>query len=98
MALSKETVEYVANLSRIELKPDELDKLSKQLESILGFIDKLSALDVKNIEPTSHILPINNVLREDEPRKSLDIEKTLVNAPEKEGRFFVVPKVVDQGG
>jgi aspartyl-tRNA(Asn)/glutamyl-tRNA(Gln) amidotransferase subunit C len=98
MALSKETVEYVANLSRIELKPDELDKLSKQLESILGFIDKLSALDVENIEPTSHILPISNVLREDEPKKSLDIEKTLANAPEKEGRFFVVPKVVDQGG
>jgi aspartyl-tRNA(Asn)/glutamyl-tRNA(Gln) amidotransferase subunit C len=97
MALSKETVEYVANLSRIELKPDELDKLSKQLESILGFIDKLSALDVKNIEPTSHILPVSNVLREDTPRTSLDIEKTLANAPQKEGRFFAVPKVVEQG-
>jgi aspartyl-tRNA(Asn)/glutamyl-tRNA(Gln) amidotransferase subunit C len=97
MALSKETVEYVANLSRIELKPDELDKISKQLESILGFIDKLSALDVKNIEPTSHILPVSNVLREDVASESLAIEKTLANAPQKEGRFFVVPKVVEQG-
>jgi aspartyl-tRNA(Asn)/glutamyl-tRNA(Gln) amidotransferase subunit C len=98
MALSKETVEYVANLSRIELRPDELDKISGQLESILGFIDKLSALDIRNTEPTSHILPVSNILREDAVKESLPIEKTLANAPQKDGKFFVVPKVVEQGG
>ncbi len=95
MALSKETVEYVANLSRIELTAGELEKLSKQLESILGFIDTLKTLDVSGIEPTAHILPISNVLRDDEPRQSLPIEKTLANAPASEGNFFVVPKVIE---
>jgi aspartyl-tRNA(Asn)/glutamyl-tRNA(Gln) amidotransferase subunit C len=95
MALSKETVEYVANLSRMELMPEELDKISKQLESILGFIDTLRTADVKDIMPTDHILAANNALRKDEPRGSLPIEKTLANAPQKDGRFFVVPKVIE---
>jgi aspartyl-tRNA(Asn)/glutamyl-tRNA(Gln) amidotransferase subunit C len=95
MALSKETVKYVADLSRIELNPDELEKLSKQLQAILDFIDKLSSVDIKNINPTSHILPINNVLREDRPRESLAIKKTLGNAPHPEGNFFGVPKVIE---
>lgn len=95
MALSKETVEYVANLSRIALTGEELEKFSKQIESILGFIDTLKTLDVSDIEPTAHILPISNVLREDEPRPSLTIEKTIANAPAGEGNFFVVPKVIE---
>ncbi|MFA5099351.1 MAG: Asp-tRNA(Asn)/Glu-tRNA(Gln) amidotransferase subunit GatC [Candidatus Omnitrophota bacterium] len=95
MALSKETVEYVANLSRIELKTEELEVISSQLESVLGFIDKLRTLDVTAIEPTSHILPVKNVFREDEPRESLPIDKTLANAPAREGRFFAVPKVIE---
>ena len=95
MPLSKETVEYVANLSRIELQSGELEKISKQLETILGFIDTLNSIDVTNVEPTSHILCVNNIWRSDEPKESLPIEKTLANAPLKEGRFFVVPKVID---
>lgn len=95
MAIDKKTVEHVAHLARIELDPAELDKLSGQLKDILDFIDKLGRVDVSNIKPTSHILPINNVLREDVPSASLPIEKTLANAPEKDGNFFVVPKVID---
>ena len=95
MALSKETVEYVANLSRIELQADELEKISKQLESILGFIDTLRTAEIANIAPTDHILPLSNALRKDEPQESLPIEKTLSNAPQKDGRFFVVPKVIE---
>jgi aspartyl-tRNA(Asn)/glutamyl-tRNA(Gln) amidotransferase subunit C len=95
MAISKETVEYVANLARIHLEPEELEKLSLQLKSILDFIDQLKELKVKEIKPTSHILPINNVLRDDLPKESLLIEKTLSNAPKKEGNFFVVPKVIE---
>jgi len=95
MALSRETLKYVADLSRIELTPQELEKLSLQLQTILGFIDQLSKADIAGIEPTSHILPLSNVLREDTPRESLSIEKTLANAPQKKDNFFVVPKVIE---
>lgn len=95
MAIEKKTVEYVANLARIELQPKELDKLSRQLQSILDFIDSLKKVDTEKINPTSHILPINNVLREDKPKESLSPEKALKNAPSKEGNFFVVPKVIE---
>jgi len=95
MSITRETVEYVAHLARMELKPKELEKLSHQLQDILDFIDKLKKVDIKDINPTSHILPINNVLREDNPRESLPIDKVLKNAPRKEGNFFVVPKIIE---
>ncbi len=95
MSIDKKTVEDVAHLARIELEPKELEKLSRQLEHILAFIDKLSAVNTDKVEPTSHILPINNVLRKDEPKASLPIEKTLANAPSKQGNFFSVPKVIE---
>jgi len=95
MAITKETLEYVAHLSRIELQAKELEKLSKQLQDILDFIDKLNKIDIENIQATSHILPIKNVLREDLPRESLPINKVLENALHKEGSFFVVPKVIE---
>ena len=95
MAIDKETVKYVAHLARIELQDKELEKLSRQLQDILDFIDKLNKLDIKNTNPTSHILPISNVLREDEPCASLSPAKVLMNAPCKEGNFFVVPKVIE---
>lgn len=95
MSIDKKTVEDVAHLARIELGAKELEKLSGQLEHILAFIDKLSSLNIENIAPTSHILPLSNVLRKDEPQSSLAIAKTLKNAPEKQGNFFVVPKVIE---
>jgi len=95
MIINKETVEYVAHLSRIELGPQELEKLSGQLSSILDFIDKLKSVNTDNIAPTSHILPVNNVLRQDQPGLSLSAEKALDNAPEKRQTFFVVPKVIE---
>jgi len=95
MPITKETVKYTAHLARIELQPKELEKLSAQLQGILDFIDKLKELDLKDIPPTSHILPINNVLREDDLKASLPSEKTLENAPAKEQSFFVVPKVIE---
>ena len=95
MSISKETVDYVSHLSRIELKPAELEKLSRQLQDILDFIDKLKKLDVEDIPPTSHILPINNVFREDRLCQSMPIDKVLSNAPSKDGNFFTVPKVIE---
>ena len=95
MAITKETVKYVAHLARIELKPEELEKLSGQLQDIINFIDKLKKLDVNNISPTSHILPLENVFREDTSRESLPVDKVLMNAPQKKDNFFVVPKVIE---
>ena len=95
MAINKDTLEYVAHLARIELKPKELEKLSEQLKGILDFIDKLNKADIKNINPTSHILSLNNVLRQDIPAASLPSEKALGNAPHREKNFFVVPKIIE---
>ncbi|MEW6075364.1 MAG: Asp-tRNA(Asn)/Glu-tRNA(Gln) amidotransferase subunit GatC [Candidatus Omnitrophota bacterium] len=95
MGISKETVEYVAHLARIELMPVELERLSRQLEVIIEFIDALKKVDVSSVAPTSHILPIQNVTREDTPAGSLPIEKVLVNAPLRQNGFFVVPKVIE---
>ncbi len=93
--ITKETIGYVAHLSRIELKPEELDKFSGQLKDILRFIDKLDKLDTEGTSPTSHILPVNNVLREDSPGESLSSKEALENAPCTRGNFFLVPKVIE---
>ncbi len=95
MPITKETLDYVARLARIELTPKELDKLSGQLINIMDFIDKLKNADIDNVKPTSHILPLNSVLRQDTATTSLSNEKALECAPQKQGNFFVVPKVIE---
>lgn len=83
-------------MARIDLETEELERLSGQLADILEFIDKLKKLNVENIAPTSHILPLNNILRQDTPQASLPCDKALDNAPDRQGKFFGVPKVIDQ--
>ncbi|MEI6631091.1 MAG: Asp-tRNA(Asn)/Glu-tRNA(Gln) amidotransferase subunit GatC [bacterium] len=95
MAIDKETLQYVAHLARIELQPKELEKLSQQLKDILGFIDNLNRINTEKINPTSHILPISNVLRQDQGKESLPVKKALENAAGCQGEFFVVPKVIE---
>jgi len=95
MSIDKETIKHVAHLARIELQPNELAKLSQELHEILGFIDKLSVLNIEQVEPASHILPISNVLRDDELGVSLTPQKALENAPSKKGNFFSVPKIIE---
>ena len=93
--MDKKIVEDVAHLARIELRPDELEKLSGQLEHILQFIDKLKEVNVEKVAPTSHAINVNNVLRQDIPKGSLPVSKVIANAPSKKGNFFVVPKVIE---
>lgn len=95
MAVDRETIKYVAHLARIELGPKELEKLSGQLKDIIKFIDKLNKLDTKNINATSHILPVSNIFREDAAGESLTSLKALENAPCRKENFFVVPKVIE---
>ena len=95
MSIDNETIKHIAHLARIELQPNELKKISGELHEILGFIDKLKCLNVEQVKPASHILPISNVLREDNLQVSLSSQKALENAPSKKGNFFSVPKIIE---
>lgn len=88
-------VKYVAHLARIELTPAEEEKIGAQLNNILGYIAKLKEVDVANVEPTAHAVPLTNVTRPDEVSPSLSNEEALRNAPAKSGGLFVVPKIVE---
>ncbi|AGB42177.1 glutamyl-tRNA(Gln) and/or aspartyl-tRNA(Asn) amidotransferase, C subunit [Halobacteroides halobius DSM 5150] len=94
MKLDKETVERVAHLARLELTEAEKDKFTEQLSDILGHAEKLNQLDTEDVDPMAHVLPVNNVFRDDEVRESLDREEALANAPEKERGMFKVPQIV----
>jgi aspartyl-tRNA(Asn)/glutamyl-tRNA(Gln) amidotransferase subunit C len=87
-------VRHVAKLSRLALDEEKLRRLTPQLESILEYVAKISEVDVSGVEPMAHALPLANVLREDVVEPSLPIEKVLQNAPETDGAFFKVPKVI----
>jgi len=89
-------IEKIAELARLNLKPDEKKKLEKDLESILGYVKKLESLDTREVSPTSHVLDLENVFRPDEVRECDVRDKALEHAPQREGKFFKVPKVVER--
>jgi len=89
-------IDSIAKLARVSLKPDEKVKLAGDLEKILGYIDELSKLDTKNVEPTSHVLPIENVFRDDVVKPSKVRDEVLDHAPKREGSFFKVPKIIGE--
>ena len=95
MAAAEIDIKYVAHLARIALSPEEEQKLGAQLGNILGYIEKLKELDVTNVEPTAHAVPLINVTRVDEIRESLSNEDALRNAPVKANGLFMVPKIVE---
>jgi aspartyl-tRNA(Asn)/glutamyl-tRNA(Gln) amidotransferase subunit C len=88
-------VQYVAHLARLHLTPDEERKLGAQLGGILGYIEKLRELDVTNVEPTAHAVPMVNVTRPDEVHPSLPPADALRNAPAQANGLFMVPKIVE---
>lgn len=88
-------VKYVAHLARIQLTPEEEQKLGAQLGQILGYIEKLKELDVSGVEPTAHAVPLVNVTRADELRPSLPHDEAMRNAPAQANGLFVVPKIVE---
>jgi aspartyl-tRNA(Asn)/glutamyl-tRNA(Gln) amidotransferase subunit C len=92
--IDHDDVRYVARLARLKLEEEELDRYAVQLSTILAHIDKIAELDLDGVEPTSHVLRLTNVLREDEPRPSLPRESALANGPEIEGDAFRVPPIV----
>ncbi len=94
--ITLEEVEHVARLARLALTPEEKERMRSHLDAILAYIDKLRELDTTGVEPTSHVLPITNVMREDEVRPSFPKEEMLANAPERDGDFFRVPKIIEE--
>ena len=95
MAAVEIDVKYVAHLARLALSPEEEKKIGAQLSQILGYIEKLNELDVSNVEPTAHAVPLVNVTRPDEVRPSLPTHEALRNAPAKANGLFLVPKIVE---
>ncbi len=89
-------IEKIAELARLSLKTGEKAKLQKDLEAILDYVKTLEALDTKKVEPTSHVLDLENVFRVDEVKPSSVQEDVLQHAPECDGKFFKVPKVVEK--
>jgi aspartyl-tRNA(Asn)/glutamyl-tRNA(Gln) amidotransferase subunit C len=92
--INLEQVRHVAKLARLALDEPKLVKLAGQLESILGYVAKISEVDVTGVEPMAHALHVHNVFREDIVEPSLPLEKVLMNAPDTDGPFFKVPKVI----
>lgn len=95
MRVTRETIEHVANLARLNLTETEKEHLTSEMEKIITYMDKLNELDTAGIKPMEHVIPISNVLREDKAEKSYDRGKILANAPVSEDGCFKVPKVVE---
>lgn len=92
--ISKQNVEHVALLARLKLNEEEKELYTQQLNKILDAAKALQEVNTDNVPPTAHVLPIQNVFREDRVGKHIDTEKALSNAPEREENFFKVPKIV----
>ncbi len=88
-------VRRIAELSRLELTDEEVATFSIQLNAILEYVEKLNELDTENVEPLAHCLPVTNVFRDDIAVQSIGAEKALENAPQRDGGFFKVPKILD---
>jgi len=94
MKISPEEVKHVADLARLEMTPEEVESMTRQLDGILSYVAKLNELDTEGVQPTTHAISIVNVFREDQVKPSLDREDVLANAPQQDGASFVVPKVI----
>ncbi|MCM3749068.1 Asp-tRNA(Asn)/Glu-tRNA(Gln) amidotransferase subunit GatC [Paenibacillus pasadenensis] len=95
MSITVQDVEHVANLARLELSAEEKEQFTGQLNAILKYAEKLGELDTEGVEPTSHVLPVTNVMREDAVKESLSNETALQNAPDDEDGQFKVPAVLE---
>lgn len=93
--ISEEQVKHVANLARLEFTEAEIEMYTKQLDDIIHYAEQLNELDTTDVEPTSHVLDVKNVLREDEVKPSADREDVLKNAPDHADGQFKVPSVLE---
>lgn len=94
MSIKIEDVEEVARLAKLEFTAKEKQALVKHLDQIVSYVEKLNGLNTNNVEPTSHVINLKNVFREDKVDESLPQEEALKNAPKKKNGYFSVPKVI----
>lgn len=93
--IDRKDVEHVARLARLALSEPELERMRVELTAILEYIEKLRAVDVEGVEPTSHAVPLVNVMREDEVEPGVDREAMMANAPDRVAEFFRVPRIIE---
>lgn len=93
--ISDDTIEYVGILAKLMLSDEEKEHAKKDMGSMLDYIDKLGELDTADVEPMSHVFPVNNVFREDVVTNGDDRDNIIANAPEEKDGSFVVPKTFD---
>lgn len=96
MPIKKEDVKYIARLARLKLKDKEINYFAGQLGNIIDYIDQLKEVDTSSVEPTSHVLSIQNVFRKDVIKPSLKKDNVLKNAPSKEEGLFKVPRIIGE--
>jgi aspartyl-tRNA(Asn)/glutamyl-tRNA(Gln) amidotransferase subunit C len=89
--IDREQVLHVAKLARLRLSDEEVEKMTHELSSILGHIERITALDLEGVPPTTHVVEVANALRADEPRPSLDRDVVLAQAPATQDGGFLVP-------
>jgi len=95
MKITIDRVRRVAELARLDLAPGEEERLTGQLNAILEYMGQLAEVDTAGVEPTSHVLPLTNVLRDDVPHACLPTAEALANAPAAEQGHFAVPKIIE---
>ena len=95
MKITEEMVDYVSQLSRLSLPPEERAAMAGQLEQIVSYMDVLNTLDTEGVEPMSHVFPLKNVMRPDLVVPSRDRDELLANSPAPDGEAFLVPKTVE---
>ncbi|MDR1101647.1 MAG: Asp-tRNA(Asn)/Glu-tRNA(Gln) amidotransferase subunit GatC [Clostridiales bacterium] len=94
--ITEEDVRYVANLAKLHVPDGQINALTKQMADIVALADKLSDVDTSGIEPTNHVIPVNNVFREDEVRPSYPRDEMLANAPMSSAGCYFVPYTFDE--
>ncbi|CAN2049697.1 aspartyl-tRNA(Asn)/glutamyl-tRNA(Gln) amidotransferase subunit C [Candidatus Magnetomoraceae bacterium gMMP-1] len=94
MKITKDEILQVANLARLNLEESDVERLTQEVGDILNYMDMLNQVDTSGIAPTSHAIFMNNAFREDEIKPSIETDAALANAPEKEGKSFIVPRVI----
>ncbi|NGY93440.1 Asp-tRNA(Asn)/Glu-tRNA(Gln) amidotransferase subunit GatC [Bacillus megaterium] len=93
--ISVDQVKHVANLARLAVTDDEAELFTKQLDAIITYAEQLDELDTTNVKPTSHVLDMKNVMREDKPAKGLPIEDVVRNAPDHKDGYIRVPTILE---
>ncbi len=94
MKITKEDVVHVANLARLELSEESIDKFAGQIGEILDYVDSLKRVDTQGVPATSHAISLTNAFRDDDMSEPADRELSMANAPESEDGSFVVPKII----